>query len=191
MQNEIELRIRNEISEKPIFLISRLKDSEPTTLHFNNKDTSWVDTILQSITAEYDTEENIDEELKASLTVKRDSNSEFGEYLIVTGSVEGKYMASCVKCLDDSPQSFSTEFQGVYIHSRYENDPEYEEVDDVFIEDKVLDLYFHERGKADLSEALTEAAVLAINPYPKCKEECKGLCGQCGENKNHNNCGHH
>lgn len=100
MQNEIEAKIQNEVREKPIFLISRLVDDNPSTFHFNNKEVSWVDTILKSITAEYNPEKLIDEELKASITMKRDNNSTFGEYLIVSGSVEGQYMASCVKCLD-------------------------------------------------------------------------------------------
>ena len=191
MLNEIERKIRDEISDKPVFLISRLKDSEESTFEFNNKETDWVNKILTSITAEYEPEEIIDENLKVSLTLKRDSDSTFGEYLVVDGKVEGNYMATCVKCLDDSKQDFSSDFQGAYVHSRYEKDPVYEEVDEIYIDERVCDLYFHDRGKADLSEVLTEAAVLAINPYPKCKEECRGLCGHCGENKNHVDCGHH
>ncbi|MEE3079565.1 MAG: DUF177 domain-containing protein [Bdellovibrionota bacterium] len=190
MLNEIERKIKDEISDNPVFLISRLKDKEDIVLTFDQS-SPWVSTILSSITAEYEPEEIIEPILNVEITLKRDSNNTFGEYLVAHGSVTGQYMASCVKCLDDAKQEFSSEFTGAYVHSRYENDPEYEEVDEIYIDEKVCDLYFHDRGKSNLSELITEATVLAINPYPSCKSECKGLCGQCGENKNHVDCGHH
>lgn len=42
----------------------------------------------------------------------------------------------------------------------------------------------------DLWEALREEVLLAAPPSPLCREECKGLCPQCGQDLNERDCGH-
>jgi uncharacterized protein len=40
----------------------------------------------------------------------------------------------------------------------------------------------------DLTEDMREAIILALPSYPVCGAECKGLCPQCGANKNEGEC---
>lgn len=40
----------------------------------------------------------------------------------------------------------------------------------------------------DLTEDMREAIILAFPSYPVCSSDCKGLCPQCGANKNEGEC---
>ena len=40
----------------------------------------------------------------------------------------------------------------------------------------------------DLTEDMREAIILAFPSYPVCNADCKGLCPQCGANKNEGEC---
>ncbi len=192
MLSTAQEKIHKEIIENPELLISKLKDADVIDFEFNNADTSWIESILKSVTAEYEPENPASkpDTLKAIMSLKRDSDREFGEFLIVSGAVSGHYRATCVKCLCDIDEKFENSFNVAYVNNRYENDPEYEELDEIFIAGEVRDLYFHNRGKANLSEVIIESTILGINRYPLCKEECRGLCAQCGNNRNLNECGH-
>jgi uncharacterized protein len=46
------------------------------------------------------------------------------------------------------------------------------------------------RGKTiDLDPLIREQFLLAIPPYPVCREGCRGLCPACGQNLNEKDCG--
>jgi len=47
-----------------------------------------------------------------------------------------------------------------------------------------------EDGQIDLDPLLREYALLEIPIQPLCRPDCKGLCAECGENRNRVNCGH-
>ena len=40
----------------------------------------------------------------------------------------------------------------------------------------------------DLSEAIREELILALEAYVLCREDCKGLCPSCGSDLNTNSC---
>jgi len=40
----------------------------------------------------------------------------------------------------------------------------------------------------DLTDEIREAIVCAFPSHPVCREECRGLCVQCGENRNRQTC---
>jgi len=43
-------------------------------------------------------------------------------------------------------------------------------------------------GELDLSAAVREQVLLAVPSYVTCREECRGLCAQCGVNRNEVEC---
>ena len=43
----------------------------------------------------------------------------------------------------------------------------------------------------DLTEPVRQALLVAIPMRPLCREDCKGLCPECGANLNYIDCGHH
>jgi uncharacterized protein len=51
-----------------------------------------------------------------------------------------------------------------------------------------LDLYTYEGEEVDLSPLFREQVVLAVPFAPLCSEDCKGLCPQCGADRNLERC---
>ncbi|MFG1482827.1 DUF177 domain-containing protein [Halobacteriovorax sp. HFRX-2_2] len=172
-------------------LISRVGD-EFETYQLTDKNNEWVKSILDGITKDFDPEVKPEgfEHLNVELQLKNARDYTFGEHLIVKGKASGAYTATCVRCLLDTPQEFETEFTCAFINKRYEDDPEYEEIDEIYISDETADMFFHDRGKADLREAVAENCFLAINHYPVHDADCKGLCQTCGVDLNTDSCGH-
>lgn len=57
------------------------------------------------------------------------------------------------------------------------------------LEDGDLDLFGYKGEEVDLEPLFRELFVLAIPYAPLCKEECQGLCPQCGTDRNYAKCG--
>jgi uncharacterized protein len=45
-----------------------------------------------------------------------------------------------------------------------------------------------EGEELDLSQAVREEVILAVNPYVECDPKCRGLCPRCGTNLNREVC---
>lgn len=56
------------------------------------------------------------------------------------------------------------------------------------LDEEDLDLYGYEGEEIDLAPMLREQLVLAVPFAPLCAEECKGLCPQCGVDRNLEEC---
>ncbi len=54
----------------------------------------------------------------------------------------------------------------------------------------LVDLEIYSGKELDLGPALREQVLLLLPPSPLCKEDCKGLCVQCGADRNEAECGH-
>ena len=46
----------------------------------------------------------------------------------------------------------------------------------------------NERHELDLSEVMRQDLLLALPPFPLCREDCAGLCPQCGKDLNEGPC---
>ena len=51
-----------------------------------------------------------------------------------------------------------------------------------------IDISFYRDDEIDLSELLREQFYLALPMKPLCREDCRGLCPQCGVNRNTGTC---
>ena len=103
-----------------------------------------------------------------------------GDALLVMGSARGTATVACARCLDDFQVDLNGEVEGYFLLS--EDGPTPEDMDDDEFEvlgaDKMLDL-----------EPLIIAALLVEAPLvPLCREDCAGLCAQCGANLNEGPC---
>ncbi len=179
----------NPIAVEPI-LISKFND-EYDELDLTIENTPWLSPIIESVSEELNQGEQVAENtISASVRLKRDAEGQYGEYLWVDGTVSGSYQASCIRCLKDMHETFNAEFKGAFINQRFENDPDYEELDQVYINGDQADIFYHTRGKAKVSEIIKEAVFLAVDHYPVHDAACKGLCHTCGANLNEEDCGH-
>ena len=157
------------------------------------EDCKWVADLYEEL------EENTDREeegykkgfISVDLQLKRKSGKPFGDHLLVKGSLKSHYTGACVRCLCVTPQEVETEFQCAFINSRFEKDPEFEELDDIFTENEEYDLYFYEKGNVEIAEMVHEYLFMNIEHFPLHDPNCLGLCQDCGQDLNTGSCPHH
>jgi uncharacterized protein len=92
------------------------------------------------------------------------------EGVLVSGTAHLSLEGECARCLDDLASSMEVEFQElfVYVDSRHSG----EEADE--------DEYRLDGDLLDLEPVLRDAVVLALPLSPLCREDCPGLCSECG-----------
>lgn len=85
----------------------------------------------------------------------------------------------CGRCLTEYAQPIAFEFSEEYFQTVNVTTgarlPEPDE-EDAFLID--------EAHKLDLGDALREYLLLNLPPAPRCREDCRGLCSECGANLN-------
>ena len=99
--------------------------------------------------------------------------------VVVRGTVKGQLDQECRRCLQPVEGKFDDELTLVFV-----SDETGESTDegDAFA--------FEPVGRSlDLSVAVREEVILAMNPYVVCDPECRGLCPRCGKNLNEGPCG--
>ena len=89
------------------------------------------------------------------------------EGVLVSGTVRGRTAGECVRCLDAVERELEVDFQELYVY------PESEAGDD---EASRLD-----HDLLGLEPTLRDAVVLALPFRPVCREDCPGLCPDCGQ----------
>lgn len=97
------------------------------------------------------------------------------EGVLVTGTVSVTATGACVRCLDEIDHPVDASFQELFVwpdrakHHR-EVDAEADEDEEHQIEDDMIDL-----------EPVLRDAVLPSLPFqPVCRDDCPGLCSECG-----------
>ena len=96
--------------------------------------------------------------------------------LIVQGNFSGKTILECVRCLTDYEQLVQWEFTELYAFK-----PENVTESDLLVPDDM---------QIDLEPLVREFAILEFPIKPLCREDCQGLCIECGQNLNEKDCGH-
>ena len=91
------------------------------------------------------------------------------EGVLVTGSVVGSLKGECARCLDPLTSDIEVEIQELY---RYLPEPGEDDDDE---ESRFLD-----GDRLDLEPAFRDAVVLALPLSPLCRDDCPGLCAECG-----------
>jgi uncharacterized protein len=91
------------------------------------------------------------------------------EGVLVTGTVTATAAGQCVRCLDDLEREVEVDVQQLYV---YPGQVPQEAEDD---ETDVL-----EGDLIDFEPVLRDAVVLALPFQPVCREDCPGLCSECG-----------
>jgi uncharacterized protein len=91
------------------------------------------------------------------------------EGVLVTGSAVAPMTGECARCLDPLTSEVEVSFQELY---RYLPDPGEEDGD---VEERILN------GELlNLEPAFRDAVVLALPLSPLCRDDCPGLCVECG-----------
>jgi DUF177 domain-containing protein len=113
----------------------------------------------------------------------------------VTGKVETRLQLECGRCLDPFEIPVDSAFELRYVPAAGNAAPgaslghagRQDEVEREVAEDD-LTTAFYKDETLDLGELMHEQFVLALPMKPLCSETCKGLCPECGTNRNKATC---
>ncbi len=104
------------------------------------------------------------------------------EGVLATGTATAPLAGECARCLAPLTSSVTASFQELYLYTdkhdkrdkrdKHQERDEHEEQDD---EERHLD-----GDLLDLEPAFRDAVVLALPMSPLCREDCPGLCVECG-----------
>jgi uncharacterized protein len=93
------------------------------------------------------------------------------EGVLVTGTAEAMLVGECVRCLEELSREITADFQELFVY----DDGESREQETEDGETSRLD-----GDLIDLEPLLRDAVVLALPFQPLCREDCPGLCVECG-----------
>src|SRR3712207_3758813 len=92
------------------------------------------------------------------------------EGVLVSGSVRGSVEGECARCLRPISDSIDVSIQELYAY-------EHSTTDETTDEDEVGRM---QGDLIDLEPVLRDAVVLSLPTNPLCREDCPGLCPECG-----------
>lgn len=95
------------------------------------------------------------------------------EGVLVTGQADAELTGECVRCLEDIHDRVVADFQELFVYEESDTaqSPHGGEDDDVSrLEGDLL----------DLEPVLRDAVVLTLPFQPLCRDDCPGLCTECG-----------
>lgn len=112
------------------------------------------------------------------------------EGVLVTGTVRGSATGECVRCLEAVERELKADFQEMFSYPDADdrNRSKAEPADDAEDDEDTL---FLEDGLFDLEPVLRDVVVLALPLQPVCREDCLGLCPDCGLSLNDDPDHHH
>jgi uncharacterized protein len=96
--------------------------------------------------------------------------------ILVDADFSSSFSTECVRCLDEYDQKLHAAFTELY----------------AFHGNSISDsgLIVPDDANVDLLPLLREYLLVEVPIRLLCREDCKGLCTECGENLNHNTCEH-
>ncbi len=99
-----------------------------------------------------------------------------GKSLLVKGKVSTIIGVNCSRCIKGFPFPLNFEFEDEWLPVEFS---ELDEEDNAFV---------FEKDEFDITERILEHILLHIPMKFMCKEDCKGLCPQCGADRNEGPC---
>ncbi len=97
----------------------------------------------------------------------------------VRGAIKGVVETDCYRCLEPVGKEIDVQFEDIFVYAAAEHTDE-----EIELGSDALDESLIEGDEIDITDVVREQLILATTGKVLCKEDCKGLCPQCGENRN-------
>ena len=97
----------------------------------------------------------------------------------VRGTLTADARLDCTRCLEPAAKHLEVPFDSAFVDQGDETDQTETEVTDEALDESLV-----ENGVIDIAEVVREQILLAMPETVFCKEDCRGLCPQCGANLN-------
>jgi uncharacterized protein len=109
--------------------------------------------------------------------------SKHGHDILVRGRLEGELALTCGRCLEPFTAPVESDFDLLLAPAPTGERPEEEE-----LSAQELDVDFYGGETVDLEAIIREQIILMVPLKPLCREDCQGLCPNCGANLNQESC---
>jgi uncharacterized protein len=106
-----------------------------------------------------------------------------GRELFFHGSLRGQVDSRCARCLKDFSMPVEHNFDFVLSPVPLATSAATEE-----LKREDLGLSYYSGDEVNLAPLIREQVMLALPTRPLCTEDCRGLCGGCGADLNHESC---
>jgi uncharacterized protein len=116
---------------------------------------------------------------QAELILEHRGPKEFVEDIRLRGHFEGRFELLCARCVEPVEATLAGSFDLIFRPGGVDNQPG----EHAITEDETEIGYYEESGLL-LEDAVREQVLLALPGRTLCREDCKGLCPQCGANRN-------
>jgi len=120
---------------------------------------------------------------QAELIVEHRGPKEFVEDIRLRAHFSGTFEVLCARCIEPVEQPLQGDFDLIFRPGGVDNSPG----EHAITEDETEIGYYEQSGLL-LEDAVREQVLLALPGRTLCQEDCKGLCPQCGANRNLNPC---
>jgi uncharacterized protein len=120
---------------------------------------------------------------RAELIVEHRGHHQDVEDIRLVGNVEAHLEFSCARCLEPVPDAVDTSFDLIYRPQGVDR-----RAHEVAISEAETEIGYYQGEGLLLEDALREQVLLATPVRALCREDCKGLCPQCGRNLNVEQC---
>lgn len=104
--------------------------------------------------------------------------SNAGTRFVVQGQVKSRAIIECSRCLSDYVEALAVKVEEDFLS---EDSPELNN-------DGVDNILTYKDDRLELDELIRQELMAALPMQPICKEDCKGLCDQCGTDLNNDSC---
>ena len=126
---------------------------------------------------------------QADLSVKvdttiRGSLTRLGDDFYLSANVITDVVTSCSRCLVKFSYPIDCNFKSHFVPS----DGRYVSPGEVELHSSDIDTEVYENKQIDLSQSVRDGILLSVPVVCLCKDDCKGICSQCGKNLNYSNC---
>lgn len=114
-----------------------------------------------------------------------------GANVFAAGTFRGELTVACSRCVNPVTLHIDEPLRVTFLprHALPDDDDEPEEAEDgAEVSEEDLDVFPYDGERVDLEPLLREQFVLAVPFAPLCAETCKGLCPQCGIDRNTASC---
>ena len=102
----------------------------------------------------------------------------------LVGTVKTQLELACSRCLEPFVLPVDREFDLRFLPAAVVEPETDEDEEEIEVEDDDVSLTFYRDELIDLNELLREQFYLAMPMKPLCFAACKGICPQCGTNRN-------
>lgn len=109
-----------------------------------------------------------------------------GSLVELDGRLAVNVKDTCGRCLSPFETRIESSFELTFT-PRKDTTTE-DEMEEVELEDQELGLIPYDDEEIDLRDPLQEQVIISLPISPLCKEDCLGLCAECGTNLNEKRC---